>query len=51
MTASEVASKAGLSYSAVLNAVHGAKKSRPDTIGRIAKALGVKVEELAEETK
>ena len=45
MTAKEVIEKSGLSKAATMNAITG-KKVKPITVGKIAKALNVPVENL-----
>lgn len=46
MTQAELADKAGLSRASVNNLLKHGRKPRLDTLGKIAKALGVKPSEL-----
>lgn len=47
MNLSDLVEKSGLPYPTVKNALYG-RTVRPATIGKIAKALGVNVEDIAE---
>ena len=46
MTTTKLAKLSGISGSAICNIVRGDREPRPKTVGKLAKALNVEVEEL-----